>query len=123
MSDKLKVDSENESSRRSSPRQLESQTYQYQAALFRGGGHWSAASSACGDIKNECDENLDQTVRPTPLDNGDREKEDPEEGHTSIEADVLCVKIVKVRSCFLNRLKRAISLPNKITMYSNTCAK
>ena len=96
MSDTIKItDSDYESSRRSSPRPFDSQNYHYQTALFRGGSYWAAAS-ACGDNKQEYVQKLDQTLIATPHDDGDREKSEPEECNTLIEAEVLSVKVVKV---------------------------
>ena len=96
MSDSIKItDSDYESSRRSSPRPFDSHNCHYQTALFRGGSHWSAAS-ACGDNKQQYDQKLDHTIIATPLDDGDRENNEPEESNTLIEAEVISVKVVKV---------------------------
>ena len=96
MSDKIKsIDSDYESERRNSPRPSETQAKHYQTALFMGGGHWSATTSARGESKPENVTNLDQTLVPEPSDYMDKESENNEE-NTTIEAEVMRVTVVKV---------------------------
>ena len=90
--------SENGPLRRTSPRPYENQSHHFQAALFRGGSHWSAVSSAAtaGDQENDEEyQTLDQTVTQS-TNSGDHETELAEEGSTSIDAEVTQVTIVKV---------------------------
>ena len=97
MSDNVRpADSDYESERRNSPRPPEKQNKHYQTALFMGGGHWAATSTASGDTKLENVTNLDQTLMPEPLEHGDKEGEIAEEGSTTIDAEVIRVAIVKV---------------------------
>ena len=88
-------DSDHESSRRTSPRPFDGKNCHYQTALFMGGSHWAAAS-ACGDSKQENVQQLDNTLTAVPFDDGDFESNDPGESNSVIEAEVICVKTVKV---------------------------
>ena len=90
--------SENGPLRRPSPRPYEHQSHHFQAALFRGGSHWSAVSSAAAAGDQEYEEEyqtLDQTITQSN-NSGDHETEVAEEGSTSIDAEVTQVTIVKV---------------------------
>ena len=90
--------SENGPPRRPSPRPYEHQSHHFQAALFRGGSHWSAVSSTAPAGDQEYEEGyqtLDQTITQS-TNSGDHETELAEEGSTSIDAEVTQVTIVKV---------------------------
>ena len=104
LSDSVKpADSDYESERRNSPRPHESLSKHYQTALFMGGGHWCSTTSGREDHKNEIVSNLDHTLVPEPLDYSDKEIVTPQDDTTSIEAEVLQVKIIKVIYQIKNR--------------------